>query len=911
VKRRRSTWRRLALGVAFACSVGAASCSTGGAGADAGSDGAPVGQQDGPVGARDAKHGIDARFVSHDAGSNCGGRTGNPCGDGARCMTGLDCQSGLCVSAVCTAPEAACTDGMKSGQDTDVDCGGPVCPACGTGKHCKTGTDCQSLVCVGGVCQAATDKDSVRNDSETDVDCGGALQNDGTPNPVSDGAPPCRPGKLCVIASDCIEAVCGPNAVVLDAGTTGMNDAAVTVGDASAGFDATDASRVTSEAGAHDAGSGGPFYCQPATDDDGIQNDSESAVDCGGGFLASGAPNPASDGAPACKTGKTCSLGSDCVEGVCNANENKGGGPINCPADGKGCKCQVPAGNDGVKNDSETDVDCGGATSPGSDGAGPCGTGMDCNVAADCASGVCGTSGSPGGVCAAPTPTDGVQNDSETDVDCGGALLSGGAMNGASDGAPPCADAKKCGVDTDCLSGFCSLISKTCVDGQSCKGLATAATIMDLTGTVNPNMTVTTAVDANGDAVGVPDPNGVGQSAGLDTCGSGEATDPIGMQHHESCCKSLLLPGSTTLRMDKYLVTSGRIRQFLQSLNYDVRDWAFAQFDATLNPITPAGTMMASQLPVNAAGATNALTFLPKSNDTTQPLNAVVETGALVLDTSGVQGCYTADGAGGAATYWWDAPTLHDLASSPPRPFTQDYYDIKPMNCIPYFLAVAFCAWDGGRVMLQAEHTAAWGAAAYPWGPALIPSPYPGNQAITSDAACMPGVPNGAVNCTIDWFDGGQASGSQGNFYLYPSFINNVPNQFVPDSLSNTLDLSVYIAPPGRFFLDRTTVTSTSFGDGEGWQDLGALMLELSPYTSAVTGSGQFCDESGVLGPGEVYNCGSSGVLRGSGLPNVDILGGSWEGHGPTENYCTNCWSTYRQYGKTGVRCVRPAEPAP
>jgi len=51
-------------------------------------------------------------------------------------------------------------------------------------------------------------------------------------------------------------------------------------------------------------------------------------------------------------------------------------------------------------------------------------------------------------------------------------------------------------------------------------------------------------------------------------------------------------------------------------------------------------------------------------------------------------------------------------------------------------------------------------------------------------------------------------------------------------------------------------------------------------------------------------------VLRGAGLPSVDLQRGSWEGHGPTENYGTDCWSTYRPYGKTGVRGVRPAEPA-
>jgi hypothetical protein len=856
--------------------------------------------------------GGDTGFVSRDAGSDCGGRTGNPCGDGAKCTERTDCQSALCSSGICIAPPSACTTGTKTGSETDIDCGGPICPACADGKQCLVATDCGSLFCHFGVCEEATAHDGVKDDSETDIDCGGARQSNGSPNPLSDHAPPCAVGKVCQLPSDCVEDICSTAPTAEPPEDGGLSDGGMgTLFEA--GVDAGSPHQPGKNGKKNptkqlDAGASAIRHCQPATDYDGVRNDSETDVDCGGALLADGQPNPKSDGAPPCAVGQACALGSDCTEGVCNANMNKGGPPINCVGGTLHCVCQEPSPTDGVENGGETDIDCGGSTTPGSDAAPPCAPGKSCKIASDCTSHVCATSG----VCAPPSPTDGVQNDSETDVDCGGALLSGGSPNPASDGAPACADDQKCAIDVDCLSGFCSNLSGTCVDGQSCKGLVPAAPILDQTGVMNADGTVTTNVDANGDAVGTPDPNGVGQNAGLDTCGIGESTDPTGMQQHESCCRSLLLPGSTTLRMDKYIVTSGRIRQFLQALNYDVRDWAIAQFDASWNPITQAGQMLASQLPIAQAGVTsNTLYFLPRSNDTAEPLNAVVETGALVLDTSGVQGCYTSDGAGGAATYWWDAVTIHTMAGSPPRPFTQDYYDIKPMNCIPYFLAAAFCAWDGGRVELHAEHDLVWGSATYPWGATLIPNPYPGNQAITMDAACMPGVPNGSVNCTIDWFNGGQASGSQGNFYFYPSFINNIPNQFVPDSLSNTLDLSVYIAAPGRFYLDKTTQLSASFSGTEGWQDLGANMLEVAPGTNPITGAGAFCDESGILGPGESYNCGTNGVLRGSNLPDTGIYGGSWEGHGPTMDYAPDGWSFYRQYGKTGLRCVRPAEPAP
>lgn len=49
----------------------------------------------------------------------------------------------------------SCSDGIKNGGETDVDCGGATaCPRCGTGKMCVAGSDCVSGVCQGGMCQA-------------------------------------------------------------------------------------------------------------------------------------------------------------------------------------------------------------------------------------------------------------------------------------------------------------------------------------------------------------------------------------------------------------------------------------------------------------------------------------------------------------------------------------------------------------------------------------------------------------------------------------------------------------------------------------------------------------------------------------------------------------------------------------
>jgi hypothetical protein len=51
-----------------------------------------------------------------------------------------------------TTPAPTCSDGIKNGNETDVDCGGGTCPACATGKQCLVAADCVSGNCSGGVC---------------------------------------------------------------------------------------------------------------------------------------------------------------------------------------------------------------------------------------------------------------------------------------------------------------------------------------------------------------------------------------------------------------------------------------------------------------------------------------------------------------------------------------------------------------------------------------------------------------------------------------------------------------------------------------------------------------------------------------------------------------------------------------
>ncbi len=76
------------------------------------------------------------------------------CGDGAVqeavevCDDGNADETDACTS-LCAAP--TCDDGIKSGAETDVDCGG-ACMPCGIGKGCTKGAECGSFFCKEGLC---------------------------------------------------------------------------------------------------------------------------------------------------------------------------------------------------------------------------------------------------------------------------------------------------------------------------------------------------------------------------------------------------------------------------------------------------------------------------------------------------------------------------------------------------------------------------------------------------------------------------------------------------------------------------------------------------------------------------------------------------------------------------------------
>jgi hypothetical protein len=85
-------------------------------------------------------------------------------------------------------------DGLKDGDETDVDCGGGGdAKRCATDRRCAAGTDCESQVCTATKCAAPSATDGVKNGDEGDVDCGG----------TTTGAAKCAAGRACSVNGDC------------------------------------------------------------------------------------------------------------------------------------------------------------------------------------------------------------------------------------------------------------------------------------------------------------------------------------------------------------------------------------------------------------------------------------------------------------------------------------------------------------------------------------------------------------------------------------------------------------------------------------------------------------------------------------------------------------------------------------
>ena len=306
---------------------------------------------------------------------DCGGPCQACAAPNSLCEVPGDCDSQVCVDGQCQLPR--CEDQIQNGDETGVDCGGAceVCALSAPGDPCEMGGDCDSGNCVDALCVAATCEDEVQNGDETGVDCGGMCQ----------GCPPSGPGEPCEIGGDCDSTICADN------------------------------------------------VCLPARCDDGLRNATETDVDCGG------------ECDQGCPLDGSCILPEDCAtRGACI-----GGSPLMPVTYGR---CAAANCDDLIRNQDETDVDCGGVCPL------RCSLNQGCLTNDDCDSGSCQMEdGMPLGTCAAPNCSDGLQNGDETFVDCGGSCEQG------------CLPRHPCNEDADCNTGLTcdslQCVASHCTDG--------------------------------------------------------------------------------------------------------------------------------------------------------------------------------------------------------------------------------------------------------------------------------------------------------------------------------------------------------------------------------------------------------------------------------------------------------------
>jgi len=127
-----------------------------------------------------------------------------------------------------------------------------------------------------------------------------------------------------------------------------------------------------------------------------------------------------------------------CVAMIEGQVTDEGEGAPSAPSTNNGRRCM-----DNIKNQDETDVDCGGNKCP------KCENMNICKVNCDCISGACKNKKCvPSFSC-----TDETKNQDETDIDCGGIKC------------PRCADTKTCKQNCDCISGDCK--NNKCVRKES------------------------------------------------------------------------------------------------------------------------------------------------------------------------------------------------------------------------------------------------------------------------------------------------------------------------------------------------------------------------------------------------------------------------------------------------------------
>ena len=393
---------------------------------------------------------VDTEKNQDESDVDCGGNTCPACADSKLCNTGTDCASGvcgvsnICLNPPCTCQPISCSDTVSNGQETGVDCGGPICPSCDPGQGCDSGQDCTSEVCnntgptdCGGLaqcCQTPFCGDGVNNATNESCDTNDVGGDVCTNHGFGGGVLTCNNGCDGLDFNQCL-AGCGNDRVDADGE---LCDGSALGGKVCASFGFT----------------GGILGCASDCGDYDLSNCSEG---CGNGQQESGEECDGGEFDPALDTCTELGFDSGTVAG-CNPD---------CTVDRS--QCTLGCGN----GELDAGEECDGALfaaafdtceEHGATGGSISSCNVDCTVDTSTCSSCDGAALESGELC------DGIHTDGHTCLTLGLGFTDGtlGACNSSCDGF----DTSAC---TTCGNNVLEAATETCdlldLGGQSCVGL--------------------------------------------------------------------------------------------------------------------------------------------------------------------------------------------------------------------------------------------------------------------------------------------------------------------------------------------------------------------------------------------------------------------------------------------------------
>ncbi len=256
------------------------------------------------------------------------------CNNAEQCGPGYACEQHVCLSE-------DCINNVLDDHETDIDCGGDLCPPCVNGLICEDYSDCESQFCDSLICAPCTgDPDCV---PVTDAWCDASVEGGTCADKKADGEP-CNGSNECLSASCpgddnvCCDTLCNSQCVSCLGSSTGGTDG--TCDWVSAGTDPDNECGVDSQVSCGSDGTG----CSGSSSSCNIWSTSTvcSPVDCTGSTLT---PEGLCDGTGSCNIPPS----SSCDPGyACNAAGDACIAPGGCSAQSHcntGFYCDTSSGN--------------------------------------------------------------------------------------------------------------------------------------------------------------------------------------------------------------------------------------------------------------------------------------------------------------------------------------------------------------------------------------------------------------------------------------------------------------------------------------------------------------------------------------------------------------------------------------